>query len=194
MTLEFAPLVAQYGYPAALVGALFEGETVLVLAGLFAHRGILDFPLLVVLGAMGGAMGDIVYFTVGRRYGQALLARFPKFAPAAERVEALIERFPNLAIFGIRFLYGLRTVGPAVIGASDVSWARFLLLNALGALGWSTCWVGAGYVLGEAAQRLLGKVMHLEREGVIVAVIVALIATVVLHIRRHRIRSPRHPR
>ena len=191
MAMEFAPLVAQYGYPAALVGALFEGETVLVLAGLFAHRGILDLPLLIALGALGGAMGDIAYFALGRRYGAGLLERFPKFAPAAKRVHALIERFPDLAVFGIRFLYGLRTVGPAVIGASAVSWPRFLLLNALGALVWSACWVGAGYVLGEAAQRLLGKVMHIEREGLIVAVVVAIIATVVLHIRRHRIRSPK---
>jgi membrane protein DedA with SNARE-associated domain len=191
MAFEFAPVVAQYGYPAALVGALFEGETVLVLAGLFAHRGILDLPLLIVLGALGGSMGDIAYFALGRRYGATLLERFPKFAPGAARVHALIERFPDLAVFGIRFLYGLRTVGPAVIGASAVSWPRFLLLNAVGALVWSTCWVGAGYVLGGAAQRLLGKVMHIEREGLIVAVVVAIIATVLLHIRRHRIRSPK---
>ena len=72
-------------------------------------------------------------------------------------MHALVERFPELAVFGIRFLYGLRTVGPAVIGASAVSWPRFLLLNALGAVVWSACWVGAGYMLGEAAQRLLGR-------------------------------------
>ncbi len=188
MAIEFAPLVAQYGYPATLVGALFEGETVLVLAGLFAHRGILEYPLLVVLGALGGAMGDIAYFALGRRYGAALLGRFPKFAPAATRVHALIERFPDLAVFGIRFVYGLRTVGPAVIGASKVSWPRFLLLNALGALVWSACWVSAGYVLGTAAQRLLGRVMHVEREFFIAAVIVALIVTVILRTRRRRQR------
>src|SRR5450755_4456770 len=146
MAIEFAPLVAQFGYPAALVGAVFEGETVLVLAGLFAHRGVLDLPLVIALGAIGGASGDIAYFTIGRRYGAALLERYPKFAPAADRVQTLIERFPHLAVFGIRFLYGLRTVGPAVIGTTEITWRRFLLLNALGALAWSTCWVGAGYV------------------------------------------------
>ena len=188
MAIEFASLAAQYGYPATLVGALFEGETVLVLAGLFAHRGILDFPLLVALGALGGALGDVACFALGRRYGALLLERFPKFAPAAARVHALIERYPDLAVFGIRFLYGLRTVGPAVIGASKVSWPRFLLLNALGALVWSACWVSAGFVLGNAAQRLLGRVMHVEREFFIAAAIVALIVTVVLRIRRHRQR------
>ena len=106
-------------------------------------------------------------------------------------MQALIQRFPELTIFGIRFLYGLRTVGPAVIGSSAVSWPRFLLLNALGAIVWSACWVGAGYALGEAAQRLLGRVMHVEREFFIGALIVALVITIVLRLRRRRIRAPK---
>jgi membrane protein DedA with SNARE-associated domain len=194
MAVEFAAWVSAYGYPVVLVGAVFEGETVLVLAGLFAHRGLLDLPLLIALGALGGAGGDIVYFALGRRYGDALLNRYPRFAPAAERVQALVRRHPELAIFGIRFLYGLRTVGPAVIGSSAVPWSRFLVLNALGAFAWSACWVGAGYVLGEAAQRLLGRVMHVERELAIGALFVALVATIALRLWRRRVRSPSRPR
>jgi membrane protein DedA with SNARE-associated domain len=193
MTIDLAPWIATYGYPATLVGALFEGETVLVLSGLFAHRGVLDLRWLIALGAIGGATGDILYFALGRRYGKALLARFPKYAPAADRVQAMIRSHPEMSIFGIRFLYGLRTVGPAVIGSSAVPWPRFLMLNALGALVWSACWVGAGYVLGEAAQRLLGRVMHVERELAVVALVVAVIASIVLRLRRRRIHS-RGPR
>ena len=194
MNIDFASLAAQYGYPATLFGAVFEGETVLVLAGLFAHRGVLHLPLLIALGAIGGALGDIAYFTLGRRYGDDLLKRYPRFAPAALRVQKWVQDYPKLTIFGIRFLYGLRTVGPAVIGSSAVSWSRFLLLNALGALVWSACWAGAGYVLGEAAQRLLGRVMHIEREFFFGALIVALVVTIALRLRRRRVCSPKSGR
>jgi membrane protein DedA with SNARE-associated domain len=165
-----------------------------VLAGLFAHRGVLHLPLLIALGAIGGAMGDIAYFTLGRRYGDELLERFPRFAPAAQRVQGRIQQFPKLTIFGIRFLYGLRTVGPAVIGSSAVSWPKFLLLNALGALTWSACWVSAGYVLGEAAQRLLHRVMHVEREFFLGALIVALVVTIALRLRRRSVCAPKSRR
>jgi hypothetical protein len=49
-------------------------------------------------------------------------------------------------------------------------------------------------VLGEAAQRLLGRLMHVEREFVIGAMLVAVIATIALRLRRHRIRTSRSPR
>jgi membrane protein DedA with SNARE-associated domain len=187
MAIEFAPLVVKYGYAAVVGGSLLEGETVLVLAGLAAHRGYLDLSPLILLGAAGGMLGDVVYFSIGRRFGPALLQRYPRFAPAAARAEALIERFPSVAVIAVRFLYGLRTVGPAVIGTGKIGWPRYLLLNALGALVWSACWVGLGYVLGEAAARVLGNVAKVERE---IFVGVALVALIVALVRRARRRPP----
>lgn len=193
MAIEFAPLVAKYGYLAAFVGAALEGETILTLSGWAAHRGYLDLSLLILLGTLGGAAGDVVYFTLGRRYGGKLFARFPKFAPSVARVQRMIERFPDATVFGIRFFYGLRTAGPAIIGTTAIAWPRFLLLNALGALVWSALWVGVGYVLGEAAQRLLGNVMRAERNVFIVVIAVAVIVTVILHVRRGYLRNRKPP-
>ena len=89
MDIDLTPWIAAYGYPVTLAGAIFEGETVLVVAGLFAHRGVLDLWGLIALGAIGGVTGDVAYFALGRRYGKALLARFPKYARAADRVQAI---------------------------------------------------------------------------------------------------------
>ena len=193
MAIEFAPLIAKYGYAGAFAGAILEGETVLILSGLGAHRGYLSVPLLVGIGALGGAIGDLIYFALGRHYGDALLDRFPKFAPAAKKVHGLIDRYPNATVLGVRFLYGLRTVGPAVIGTSGMRWPRFVILNALGATVWSATWVAAGYVLGEAAERMLGNLARIEREFFIAAVLVAVIASVGLHLWRRHVRiGPRH--
>lgn len=188
MAFEYAPLIVKYGYAATFVGTLIEGESLLILSGLAAHRGYLSFPLVVAVGAVGGALGDMVFFLVGRNYGSELLARFPRFHPAADRVRGMIERHPVQTIVAVRFLYGLRAAGPAVIGTTRVSFAEFAALNALGALGWSACWAGAGYVLGRAAERLLGDLAHIERElfgGVIV-----LIVIVAVGLRIWRARTP----
>ena len=64
--------VSQYGYWAVAVGCLLEGETVMVLAGLAARRGLLDLPLVMALGSAMGALGDITMFSLGRWRGAAL--------------------------------------------------------------------------------------------------------------------------
>jgi len=189
---HLAPLIEEHGYWVTFVGALLEGETILALAGLAAQRGYLHLPALAMLGAIGGFVGDQIYFVVGRRAGARLLERFPRFRPRAARVAAMIERHPELAVIGVRFLYGLRTIGPAAIGMSGVAWWHFALLNAIGASIWSVCWVSAGYLLGETVEMMLGNLRHVEHVLFAVAAIVALAATIVLRWRRRN--ASREPR
>lgn len=186
MALEYASLIERYGYIATFVGTLAEGETLLILSGLAAHRGYLSFPWVVIVGALGGALGDLGFFLLGRHFGADLIARFPRFAPAAERVHAMIERHPVATILGVRFMYGLRTAGPAVIGTTRVPLAKFALLNLLGAIGWSACWAGAGYVLGRAAERVLGDLARIEREVFAAAIVAIAIGIVAFHVWRAR--------
>lgn len=180
MPIQFAAVVAQYGYAAAFVGTLWEGETVLILSGLAADRGYLELLPLFVLGAAAAILTDNFFFALGRKFGPLLLVRFPRFAPAAARVHALIARFPRSAIFAMRFLYGTRTVGPAVIGSGDVGWPRFAILDVLAAAVWSVCWVSVGYAVGEALEQFLnssagiGRWLALSLAGGAVLAILAL--------------------
>jgi len=189
MAFEYAPLIERYGYWATFAGTLIEGETLLILSGLAAHRGYLALPMVIAVGALGGMLGVLAYFAAGRRFGDRLLARVPRFAPAAQRVRGMIERHPNATIVGVRFMYGLRTAGPAVIGTTRIGVIHFLLLNAVGALLWSACWAGAGYVLGSAAERLLGDLARAERELFGVALVLAVLLAVGVRIWQRRGRA-----
>jgi membrane protein DedA with SNARE-associated domain len=183
--LDLPALIDAWGYPVTFVGTLLEGETILTLAGLAAHRGHLALLPLWLIGALGGWLGDNAFFALGRRYGADALARWPSFAPAIARVEHLILKSPALAVIAVRFLYGVRVAGPIVIGASPLPWRRYLLLNAGGALLWSAVWVTLGYLVGAAAERLLGNVARFERE-LFIGVLVVAIAAAVLYARRAR--------
>ncbi len=177
-----AALVAKYGYAATVLGTMFEGESALLLAGIAADRGLLSLPLVVVAGAAGAIAADNVFFALGRRYGTVLVARYPRFRRPAVRVRGLIARFPNTAVIGVRFLYGMRTVGPVVIGAARMPALRFLSLDVLAALLWSACWSAAGYVAGAAISRFLADVTVTERW--LLAGAVAAIAGVLFVVRR----------
>ncbi|HSB21594.1 MAG TPA: DedA family protein [Burkholderiaceae bacterium] len=168
MSLE--ELVLQYGYLAVFVGCLLEGETILVLAGFAAHQGYLSLSTTLWVAFVGGTLGDQIFFWVGRRWGRDLLGRIPRAQPRVERVNQLLQRYHAPVIVGIRFMYGLRIVGPIVIGASDVSVWRLLFFNVLGAAIWAPLIGGLGYLFGHALALLLEDVRRAELAALILIV------------------------
>ncbi len=186
MGIHLSTLLPQHGYGIAFLGALFEGETILVLAGLAANRGYLWWPVVVLLGALGGFIGDQIYFFIGRKYGAHVLARFTSLRTGAAHVEALIARYPHWVVIGVRFTYGLRIAGPMAIGMSKMHWMQFAMLNALGAIVWSSAWVGLGYVAGTALEAAIGNLKHVEHVIFGVALVVAVVVSVYLHWRRRK--------
>jgi membrane protein DedA with SNARE-associated domain len=55
-------VIIQFGYPAILVGTFLEGETILVIAGMAAHRGYLDLPVVIGAAFIGTLFGDQLFF------------------------------------------------------------------------------------------------------------------------------------
>ncbi|MDN5844573.1 MAG: DedA family protein, partial [Alcaligenaceae bacterium] len=143
--MDITHLIHAYGYFAVAGGALLEGESVLLAAAAAASHGYLQLPAVIMVAAAFGFLGDQVFFFAGRKYGTRLLGRFPSMQERAARVNVLLERHHVLIILVVRFMYGLRTVGPIAIGMSTVHWLRFLVLNAIGAIIWSSLVGGIGY-------------------------------------------------
>jgi membrane protein DedA with SNARE-associated domain len=160
MTME--SIIISGGYPAVLIGTFFEGETVLVLAGFFAHRGYMNLAAVMALAFMGGFLGDFSFFMVGRRYGSRIIEKRPRLRSKMARFDALFSRFGGPLVIALRFLYGLRIVGPVIIGAHGMKPYRFMLYNALGALIWSVSVSSAGYFFGRALDLFLRDVKRYE--------------------------------
>lgn len=150
--VNLSGLIADYGYVALFVGALLEGETLLILAGFAAHQGYLQLHWVIGIALLGGFLGDQFYFWLGRRHGEWVLSHVPRLVPVFERSYILIERYHEVLIVGVRFLYGLRTVGPMAFGMSAVPAWRFMLFNALGAAMWAIAIGGAGYLFGQVLE------------------------------------------
>lgn len=175
-------LVQAYGYYAVFAGTFLEGETILVMAGFAAHRGILALPWVMAVAFLGSLFGDQVYFWLGRRYGRRILARFPRLRARSRKVDALVNRFGSLLILVIRFVYGLRTLGPLVIGMSGVPALWFVALNVVGAATWAVVIGGAGYFFGNALELVLGDLRRYEE---LALGVIALIGGIVWLVHRH---------
>jgi membrane protein DedA with SNARE-associated domain len=181
--MTLAAIIKAFGYPAIIVGTFLEGETILALAGFAAHQGYLNLPLVIVSAFLGTFAGDQLYFYLGRRYGDAVMRRFPRWQPRVAVIKSLIARYRIPFIIGFRFTYGLRTVSPFAIGMSRVPVLLYVVINAITALVWATLVGGGGYLLGNVMRSVIGHVKHVEL-GMMGALL--LVGTVAWIIRRHR--------
>ena len=188
MQFDLPLLLSQYGYLAVFVGALLEGESVLLLAGYAAHGGYLSFWVVVAVAFFGATLGDQIFFFLGRRFGEAWRTRWPDFDVRAQRVERLLLRYHGWVIILVRFAYGLRIAGPVAIGMCPLPAWRFLIFNAIGALIWAPLVAGVGYLFGQAMEQLLGEMRKYEELGLVVVAVLLLVATVAAHLVRRRKR------
>ncbi|MEN4911149.1 DedA family protein [Erwinia amylovora] len=149
MQIDVNTLIAHYGYWALFIGCLAEGETFTLLGGVAAHEGLLRYSGAILAAMCGGMLGDCALFFIGRHYGETILRRFKQHRQPVARANRLIRSRPVLFVIGVRFMYGLRIVGPIIIGASRLPPRQFLLCNLIGAALWATIFVSLGYLGGQ---------------------------------------------
>ena len=183
-------LIEKYGYLAVFVGAFFEGETVLVIAGFLASTGHLDLAYVILFAFFGGLAGDQFYFYIGRAQGRPLLERRASWRPRAERIERILARHGTLLMLGYRFMYGLRLVTPLVLGAFGVARLRFLVFNLINASVWAVLIAGLGYLFGEVVAQMFVHVRHYELAFVALLALGGVTTWLVLR-RRERLRQAR---
>lgn len=186
--MDLPALVQHYGLLAVAVGALLEGETVLLLAGAAAHLGLLHLPSVIAVAAVFAFIGDNLFFLLGRHLGPRLGQRFPRFAGATQRVEGLVARWGWFTVIVLRFTYGLRIAGPLAVGATRMPVWEFAAANALGATLWATAIASLGYVAGRAIEPLLAQVVKAEKVLLALVVVLAVAAFIVHRWLAHRRR------
>jgi membrane-associated protein len=176
-----------------LVGFFLPGDSLLVMAGVFAaptsdgHAGLLDMWVLFALLIPLAILGDAVNYALGRRTGPAIFRRedgllFKK--AHLERAQRFYERHGGKTVILARFLPLVRTFAPFVAGMAGMPYRRFVLFNVVGAVAWVVTMVLIGYGLARAVPDI-EKHIHL----VIAAVIVLSFVPGILEVRRSRRRA-----
>ena len=185
-------LIDTYGYLAILIGTFLEGETILILGGFAAQRGYLDLTWTIAVAFLGTFCGDQFFFFLGRTRGRKILSRRPGWQQRVKRAERLWVRFQTPLMLGFRFLYGLRSVIPFMIGMSDVPTRKFFFLNLAGAVIWSVTVGVLGYLFGTAVERVFGDLKRYE-VGVLGLMVAAGALVWLVHLVRQR-KSDRRER
>lgn len=182
MSLE--TLMAAWGLPAIFAGTIVEGEGVAFLGGALAHRGLFSYKSAALAATAGALAVDQTMFHIGRHSTRFAFAARMLSRPVASDLLARLGKRPILACLGIRFVYGIKTLGALALGASGIAPATYFVLDLISAAIWAHVVTALGYGAGHAIETMFGK-LSLHRH-LAIAVGVVVIATVLAEVIRRR--------
>ena len=175
---ELIRIVGQYGLPLVifaetglLIGFFLPGDSLLITAGLFAARGDLSLPLLIVTLIPAAILGNATGYQIGKRTGKALYSRPDSLLFRREHVRMTheyYERHGGKTIILAQFAPILRTFAPVVAGVAEMGYKRFASYNVVGAIAWITSMTLGGYLLGNVIPGID------KRIDVVVIVVIAI--------------------
>lgn len=186
----FAIIFAETGLA---VGFFLPGDSLLVVAGLFAAAGKLNLFIMLISLFIAGILGDLVGYLTGRKMGKTIFSR-PKskiFNPShLLKAQKFYEKYGGKTIILARFVPIVRTFAPIVAGAAEMPYRQFAIFNIFGSFLWIFSMLLAGYFLGGIVERAFGIKLedHIDKV-VIVVVFLSILPMIIEYLKARKERK-----
>jgi len=189
--------IVRHGYGAifvllmlGIVGLPVPDETLLVFAGYLSYKGTLRLETTVATGFLGSACGISISYALGRFLGLPTLNKVgPLFHLRPDHLDEArlwVARWGKYSLLLAYFVPGYRHLAAFLAGTSRLEPTVFARFAYTGALIWASCFVGLGYVAGDAWQQLIPFLHSILRTTMLLGLVLLAAAAVWLLLRRSR--------
>lgn len=189
------PFFSVYGYyfvffgimleTSAFLGLIIPGETIILLACVYAGRGDLNIFIIVPLVILGAILGDNIGYWIGYKGGYPFALKYGKYFFVKKEYLAKAEQYYKehgpKTVMVARFTAFLRGFAAVAAGISKMNYKKFFFYDAIGAILWSFVISIPGYFFGQNMQ-YLKKALDLIGIGILILFIILI----VLHYLRRR--------
>lgn len=138
MEAQLIEWMKEFGYVILFIWSMLEGESGLIMAGLFSHTGDMNIFISIFVAGLGGFAGDQVYFYIGRFNKRYVYRKLRGQRRKLALAHLLLKKYGWPIIFAQRYMYGLRTIIPISIGLTRYDAKTFALINLFSAWCWAT--------------------------------------------------------
>ncbi|MCL5094138.1 MAG: DedA family protein [Patescibacteria group bacterium] len=118
------------------LGAIFPGETTLLLLGFFAAQGKLSIFYLIPAVILGYLLGDNLGYYLGYHHGRKFLKKFGKYFFFEEDklhlAEGFYKRHGSKTVLLGKLIGFIRSFVPFTAGMSKMTYSKFFILDFLG--------------------------------------------------------------
>lgn len=164
-------LIAEYGLLLVFLNVLVEQAGVpvpavptLVVAGALAAGAQLSLGGVLLVTLLACLLSDLTWYWAGRRFGAGVMRVLCRISLSPDtcvrKSERHFQRWRGQVLLVAKFVPGLSTVAPPLVGAMGLPVARFVLLDGLGSLLWAGVAVGLGYVFHAQIDQVLAAMAN----------------------------------
>jgi membrane-associated protein len=178
----FTIVFAETGF---VVTPFLPGDSLLFAAGALCARGDLSIAAMLGLLVVAAFAGNTVNYAIGRFIGPRVFQTSHRLLNKEylDRAHAFFERYGGKAVILGRFVPIVRTFVPFVAGAAQMTRASFVLYNAVGAVGWVSLCLGAGWFFGNIP--VIRDNFSLVTIGIVVVSVLPMVYELIASRRRH---------
>lgn len=154
------------------------GDLLIVFGGYLVGIGRLEFLPVIVLATLGGALGFMTMYAIGRRIGHAVLDPerlrwLPK--EQIEKARDWLQRWGYGVVAANRFLSGARSVISLTVGMAEMEAWKTAAYATFSAAIWTGLITYAGFAVGENWEAVVD---FLQRYGQVVLALLVLVVVV----------------
>jgi membrane protein DedA with SNARE-associated domain len=163
---QIIQFVERYGYTLLFLWVLAEQGAVpvpsvplLIVVGTLVRIGHLHPAAAIACCVAGALSADSVWFYLGRHRGKKVLRFFCRVSlepdSCVRRTENAFLKYGLNTLLIAKFIPGLNAVAAPLAGSSGIGLFRFLAVDALGVVIWSSAYIGVGYLFSDQLERAL---------------------------------------
>ena len=171
-------------------GFFLPGDSLLVVAGLFAATGKLNLAILLSTLFLAAVVGDTVGYYTGAKIGPRIFSRKESlfFKPShLQKAHSFYEKYGGKTIVIARFVPFVRTFAPIVAGAAQMPYRSFIFFNIAGGFLWVFSMILGGYFLGSLLKSRFGINLDEHIEWVVIIVVaLSLMPPVIEYMKSRR--------
>ena len=148
--------LALYGYLILALYSFGGGMVALAGAGILSALGKMDITLSIIVATTANFIGDTVLFWLAQTNKKDVLKYLKKHRRKIAWTTLLMRKYGWLSVFLQKYIYGVKTLVPIMMGLSRYDFKRFVVLNFFASILWGLV-VGLGsYYFSEAVRRWFG--------------------------------------
>lgn len=148
--------LSSLGYFGIALGLMIEiipSEIVLGYGGYLISKGVLNYPLAVISGVIGGTIAQLFLYWAGYYGGRPFLERYGKYVLIKKKhidvAEQWFEKYGAGVIFSARFIPVVRHAISIPAGIAKMPTSKFIFYTVAAILPWTILFLYLGEVLGK---------------------------------------------